>query len=235
MEGEEWKTAFRMEKGLFEYTVMPFGLTNAPAIFQEMMDEIFKDIEGVLWYLDDILIHGGHTEAEHQLIVEQVLQKLLDHNLAVNLEKSAFHEQEIEFLGYMINGAEIKMQQHKVDVIQDWPASSKKKQVQAFLGFANYYRRFIQNYSARVKPLTELTKDVPFSWGEQQQKAFDELKVAFSTAPVLKPFDRSLKTIMETDASNQAIAGILSQYHATTNGAMTLHPADHHAKTLTAV
>ena len=83
--GHEWKTAFRKRTELFEYTVMPFGLTNAPATFQEMMDRIFKDIEGCLWYLDDILIYGGDTEEEHQKIVDQVLQLCIDHFLAGNL------------------------------------------------------------------------------------------------------------------------------------------------------
>src|SRR5258706_12387461 len=162
-EGEEWKMAFRTEKGMFEYTVMPFGLTNGPATFQEMMDEIFDGLEGVLWYLDDILIHGGKTEAEHQKLVEKVLQKCLDHGLAVNLEKSEFHKKKVKFLGYVINGTEIKMQEEKVNAIQNWPTPTKKKQVQAFLGFANYYRCFIRNYLAKVKPLTELIKDIPFS------------------------------------------------------------------------
>ena len=83
--GDEWKTAFRTKQGLFEYTVMPFGLTNAPASFQEMMDTIFKDMEGCIWYLDDILIYGGDTEAEHQAIVEKVLQQCVEHGLTVHL------------------------------------------------------------------------------------------------------------------------------------------------------
>ena len=106
-DGDEWKTAFRTEKGLFEYTVMPFGLTNAPASFQEMMEEIFEGQEGILWYLDDILIHGGETEYEHQMIVEQVLKRCLKHDLAVNLDKSEFHKTEVEFLGHIIKGTNI--------------------------------------------------------------------------------------------------------------------------------
>ena len=109
-EGDEWKTAFRTEKGLFEYMVMLFGITNALPSFQEMMDEILKDVKGVLWYLDDILIYSRLTETEHQQVVEQVLQKLLGHGLAVNLEKSVFHVHEVNFLGHVINGTEIKMQ-----------------------------------------------------------------------------------------------------------------------------
>ena len=233
-DGKEWKTAFRTEKGLFEYTVMPFGLTNAPASFQEMMDEIFEGIEGVIWYLDDILIHGGETEEEHQKIVEQILGKCLEHGLAINLEKSEFHQPEVDFLGHVVNGTNISMQERKVNAVLNWKTPAKKKEVQAFLGFANYYRRFIKNYSAKVKPLTELTKDIPFSWGHAQQTAFDDLKTAFTTAPVLRPFDRNLQTIMETDASNQAIAGVLSQYQKNENGAKVLYPVDHHAKTLSA-
>ena len=89
-----------------------------------------------------------------------------------------------------------------MDAIQAWLVPTKKKQVQAFLGFANSYRRFILNYSAKLKPLTELTKDVSFSWGTQQQPAFDYLKTAFTTAPVLQPFNQTRETIIETDASN---------------------------------
>ena len=157
-----------MKKGLFEYTVMLFALTNTSASFQEMMDEIFKDVEGVVCCLDDILIYGRLTEAEYQQVVEQVLQKLLYYSHAINLEKSVFHVHEVDSLGHVINGTEIKMQQERMDAIQGWLVPSKKKQVQAFLGFANYYYSFILNYSAKVKMLTELTKDVPISWGTQQ-------------------------------------------------------------------
>ena len=190
-EEDEWKTAFRMEKGLFEYTVMPFGITNASASFQEMMDEIFKGEEKVLWYLDDMLIHGGATEEEHgitnastsfqemmdeifqgkekvlwylddmlihggateeehQKYVKRILELFLEHEISVNLHKSEFHQKGTDFLGYRINGSDIKMQPTKVNAIQDWPTPTKKKQVQAFLDFANYYRRFIKNYSAKV-------------------------------------------------------------------------------------
>ena len=162
-----------------------------------------------------------------------MLQKCLDYSLAINFEKSKFHKNEVKFLGHVINGVEIKMQAEKVNVIQDWPMPTKKKQVQAFLRFANYYRRFIKNYSVKVKPLTELTKDIPFSWKAQHQEAFDNLKIAFTSAPVLQPFDRSRETIIETDTSNQVIASILSQY-LIRDGVKTLYPIDYHAKTLSA-
>ena len=150
---------------MFEYTVMPFGLMNAPASFQKMMDEIFEgdDEYGMLWYINDMLIHGGETEEEYQKLVDYILKKCLDHDLAINLEKSEFHQKEVNFLGHIINSRSIKMQSNKVNAILQWQPPMKKKEVQAFLSSANYYRRFIHNYSAKVKPLTELTKDVPFS------------------------------------------------------------------------
>ena len=212
---------------------MPFGLTNAPASFQEMMDTIFKDMEGCIWDLDAILIYGGDTEAEHQAIVEKVLQQCVEHGLAVNLLKSKFHVQETIFLGHVINGQEVKMDPSKLETMSKWPIPTKKKEVLAFLGFANYYRRFIINYSAKARPLIDLTKYVPFTWGHTQQQAFDKLRARFLSAPILTQFDRTLETIIETDACNQAIAGILSQYHVV-NGCKQLHPLEYHAKTLSA-
>ena len=212
---------------------MPFGLTNAPASFQEMMDAIFKDMEGCIWYLDDILIYGGDTEGEHQAIVEKVLQQYVEHGLTVNLLKSEFHVKETIFLWHVINSQEVKMDPSKLETISKWPIATKKKEVQAFLGFANYYRRFIVNYSAKARPLIDLIKDVPFTCGHAQQQAFDELRARFLSAPILIQFDRTLQTIMETDASNQAIAGFLSQYHVV-NGCKQHHPVEYHAKTLSA-
>ena len=136
---------------------MLFGLTNAPASFQEMMDTIFKDMEGCIWYLNDILIYGGDTEAEHQAIVEKVLQQCVEHGLAVNLLKSEFHVKESIFLGHVINGQEVKMDPSKLETMSKWPIPTKKKEVQAFFGFANYYRQFIVNYSTKARALIDLT------------------------------------------------------------------------------
>ena len=140
------------------------------------MDTIFKDMEGCIWYLDDILLYGGDTEAEHLAIVENVLHQCVEHGLAVNLLKSEFHVKETIFLGHVINGQEVKMDPSKLETMSKWPIPPKKKEVQAFLGFANYYRRFIVNYSAKARPLIALTKDVPFTCGHTQQQAFDELR-----------------------------------------------------------
>ena len=119
--GDKWKTAFTTKQGLFEYIVMPFGLTNTPTSFQDMIDIIFEDMEVRIWYLDDILINGGDTEAEHQGIVEKVLQQYVEHGLAVNLPKSKFHVNETRFLGHVINGQEVKMDHSKLETMSKWP------------------------------------------------------------------------------------------------------------------
>ena len=161
--GDDWQTACRTKQGLFKYSVMPFGLTNAPASFQEMMDTIFKDMEGCIWYLDNTLIYGGNTEPEHQAIVEKVLQQFVEHGLAVNLLKCEFHIKEDIFLGRVINSQDVKMDPSKLETMSKRPTPTKKKEVQAFLSFPNYYSRFIVNYSAKVCPLINLTKDIPFT------------------------------------------------------------------------
>ena len=118
-----------------------------------MMDTIFKDMEGCVWYLDDILIYEGDTEEEHQKIVQKVLQLCIDHGLAGNLRKSEFHVHETIFLRHIINGQRVQMDLSKLETMSKWPIPMKRKEVQAFLGFANYYRRFIANYSAKAHPL----------------------------------------------------------------------------------
>ena len=212
---------------------MAFGLTNAPATFSEMMDTISKDEEGCVWYMDYILIYGGTTEAEDQAFVEKVLRRFVNHGLVVNRTKSGFHVHETIFLGQIVNGSQVQMDPAKLETMFKWPVPTKKKEVPASLDFANYYRRFLENYRAKARPLIDLTKDVPFSWRHLQQQAFDELRTRFLSAPILTQFDRTLETIIETDASNQAIAGILSPYHIV-NVAKQLHPGAYHAKTLSA-
>jgi len=142
---------------------MPFGLANAPATFQEMMDTIFKDIEGCIWYLHDILIYGGNSEEEHQQLVEQVLHQCIKYGLAVNLTKSEFHVKETLCLGHIINGQQVQtLDLTNLEAMSKWPTPTKKKEVQAFLCFANYYQRCIANYSGKARPLIDLTRNVPF-------------------------------------------------------------------------
>jgi transposase InsO family protein len=214
-EGDEWKTAFRTRYGHFENLVMPFGLTNAPAAFQHLMNDIFRDLLDikVLVYLDDILIFSDDP-AQHPDDVQQVLDRLIQHRLYAKAEKCEFSVTTTEFLGFIISPNGLAMAPSKISAIMDWPVPTKVRDIQSFLGFTNFYRRFIKGYSRSILPLTRLLKkDVKFSFGEDALEAFKALKAAFQSADILRHFDPSLETIIETDASDFAISAIISQYH----------------------
>jgi len=140
-QGDEWKTAFRTRYGLFEFKVMSFGLTNAPSTFQDMMNHMLSDVldVGVLAYMDDILIYAKTIE-EHDRLVKEVLERLQKNRLAVSPEKCVWKTQEVEFLGYIIGREGIKMSKGKVEAVLSWEAPKSLKEVQSFLGFANFYR-----------------------------------------------------------------------------------------------
>ena len=127
---DEWKRAFRYKQGLLEYTMMPFGLTNTPASFQEMIDTHVQDMEECIWYLHDIHIYGSNNEAEHQAIVDKVLQQCVEHELAINLLKSKFHLHETIFLVNVINSQEVTIGPSKLKTMSKWPIPTKKKEVQ---------------------------------------------------------------------------------------------------------
>jgi len=139
-EGDEWKTAFRTRYGHFEYKVMPFGLVNAPATFQAMMNKILREFldHGVVVYLDDILIYSN-SEEEHIELVRKVLAKLKEHQLAVSVTKSVFHQESVEFLGYIVATNGVTMSERKVESIKNWKPPRSVKEVQIFIGFANFY------------------------------------------------------------------------------------------------
>jgi hypothetical protein len=210
--GEEWKTAFRTRYGLFEYLVMPFGLTNAPASFQQLMNEVLREYldNSVIVYLDDILIFSN-TREEHVNHVKSVLSKLRHNRLWAKAEKCKFFQTSVDFLGYIVSTDGISMDPSKVKSILDWPAPKSVKDIQVFLGFANFYRRFIKNYSKITAPLTKLLrKNTKFQWNDPAQNAFDSLKKSFTSAPILTHFDPGRPIILETDASDFALAGIIS-------------------------
>lgn len=230
-EGDEWKTAFRCKYGLYEYLVMPFGLINAPATFQAMMNNIFQDLidAGVLVYLDDILIYGD-TQEEHDALVKEVLRRLTKHHLAVSPRKCSWRVQEVEFLGYIIGANGISMSPDKIKSIQEWENPTSLKECQQFVGFANFYRRFIHNFSAIVKPLTDANKGdkKDWRWTEPMLIAFKTLKDRFTTAPVLAHFNPDLIAHVEADASDFAIGSVLSQKDETGK----FHPVAFHSRKL---
>ena len=147
-EGNEWKTAFCTHYGSFKWHVMPFRLTNVPAAFQHFMNDIFGDLLDVcmLVYLDDLLIYSD-SEKEHIWHVREVLHRLQQHNKNTLANKCFFHVQTVKYLGYILSPSGLTIAANKVQVIQDWPEPQKIKDIQSFLGFTNFYRRFIPHYS----------------------------------------------------------------------------------------
>ncbi|KAJ1038662.1 hypothetical protein NDA10_002516 [Ustilago hordei] len=216
--GDEWKTAFGTQLGLYEYLVMPFGLANAPAHFQSFINDIFRDIIGVyvVVYLDDFLIFSD-TEEVHVKHVTEVLTRLRSNRLFAKLSKCEFHTKTVEFLGYIIKPTGIEMDPEKVRTVKEWPMPESIHDIQRFLGFANFYRRFIAHFARIAKPLTALVKPIErfkkFELPEEAQQAFHKLIQAFTSAGVLQHFDYHLPTRLETDASDFAIAGVLKQEH----------------------
>ena len=211
--GDEWKTAFRTRYGHFEYTVMPFGLTNAPAVFQHMANDVFRDFLDIflIIYLDDLLIYSK-TQEEHNIHVRKVLERLRKYGLYAKLEKCSFDSEQVEFLGYTISSKGIFMDPAKVKTILEWQPPRSVRDVQCFLGFANFYRKFIWNYSKIVLPLTQLTKkDQAFIWTNEADTAFTQLKKAFTSAPILAHIDPEKPFTIEADASDFALGSILSQ------------------------
>ena len=203
-EGDKWKTAFCTRYGSFEWRIMPFGLMNVPAAFQRFMNDIFGDLLDVcmLVYLDDILIYSD-SEEEHIQHVREVLRHLQQHNLYARADKCFFHVQTVEYLGYILSPSGLTMAANKVQVIQDWPEPQKIKDIQSFLGFANFYRCFIPHYSDIAIPLTRLTrKGSAWDFSDKCHSTFNMLKKAFTTAPVLMHWIPGSLLIIKTDASD---------------------------------
>ena len=213
-EGDEELTAFRTRFGLFEYLVMPFGLCNGPASFQHFINDTLREYldDFCTAYLDDILIYSD-VESEHEIHIKRILIKLREAGLQTDITKCTFQVKEVSYLGLIVTTEGIKMDPTKVETVINWPTPQNVKDVQSFLGFANFYRRFILRFSMIAGPLTNLTrKDVKFLWTDKCQQAFDTMKRTFTSDVVLLHFDPDKPIIVETDASDYISAGILSQY-----------------------
>ena len=207
---------------------MPFGLCNGPASFQNYINDTLREYldDFCTAYLDDILIYSDN-EAEHEIHIKRVLQKLEEAGLQADITKCAFHVTQVPYLGLIITTEGVKMDSAKVDTIINWPTLMNVKDVQSFLGFANFYRRFIYGYSKIAALLTHLTcKDVAFKWSSECEDAFNTLKRAFTSDVILCHYNSDLKLVMKTDASDYVSGGILLQYDE--NG--VLHPVAYFSK-----
>src|SRR6204780_1850866 len=212
--GDEWKAAFHTNRGLFEPLVMFFGLTNSPTTFQTIMDEIFIDLisEGVVVvYLDDILIFTESAE-EHRTVTRRVLGLLEKHQLYLRPDKCEFKRTTVEYLGVIISHNSVSMDPVKVEGVTKWPEPTNKKEVQSFLGFVNFYHRFIQDFSEHARLLFDLTRnDTKWEWELKQQLAFNKLKESVTSTPILSSPDSTRPFRIEADSSDFATGAVLSQ------------------------
>ncbi|GBG93019.1 hypothetical protein CBR_g58181 [Chara braunii] len=210
---DRYKTAFRTRYGHYEFIVMPFGLTNAPATFQRCMNDLFRPWldKFVVVYVDDILVFSK-TLQEHQGHLRQVLEKLRDSNFKINAKKCEWAKSQILYLGHVLVGDGIKPKDSKIVAIRDWPTPRTLTELRSFLGLANYYRKFVRNFSTITAPLPRLLKkEAIWQWDRDCTSALKKLKRAFIEYPVLKVADPSLPFVITTDASQYGIGAMLQQ------------------------
>lgn len=209
-------TTFRTRYGTYKCRVLPFGLTNGPATYQRYMNGILLEYldDFCTAYLDDILIYSDN-EAEHEMHVKMVLQRLREAGLQVDIKKTEFHVTRTKYLGFIVSTSGIEVDPEKISAIANWKFPESIRGVQSFLGFCNFYRRFIKDFSRIAQPLVYLThKDVPFRFTATCEDAFRTLQQCLTSAPLLRHFQEGLETQVETDASDGVVAGILSQKQA---------------------
>ncbi|GBG88300.1 hypothetical protein CBR_g46867 [Chara braunii] len=224
---DQHKTAFKTRDGLYEFIVMPFGLTNAPATFQSLMDKVLRHQLNrfVVVYLDDILIFSKSME-EHVKHLEEVLQVLKDAQLHLNLEKSEFGRDSVIYLGHRLSVTGLEPEATKVEVIRNWPQPANVRELRSFLGLASYYQKFVPKFSVIAHPLSRLTsKNVVYAWCEKCETAFQALKEALVSHPVLRIADPNLTFVVTTDASQFGIGAVLQQ-----DDGDGLHPLEYYSK-----
>ena len=220
---DQHKTAFVTPMGLFEYTRMPMGLSSAPATFQRLMQSTMSDFifQFLLVYLDDLLVYSK-TFDEHLAHLDRLLQRIIDAGLKLKMDKCQFLRRQVHYLGHTISAEGVSCEAGKVEAVKNWPVPATTTALRSFLGFASYYRRFIQGFSKIAGPLHDLVAkgnarhkkkgaDISKLWDQQHQKAFEELKTALTTAPVLGFAEFTKPFILETDASHDGLSAILSQ------------------------
>ena len=224
------KTAFITHEGHYEWLVLPFGLKNAPATFQRILQKVLGKLlyKGAINYLDDIIIYSKTFE-EHLQLLQQVFALLKQHNIKLKLSKCHFAQTEVQYLGYIIGTDGIKPSPEKITAVQKFPTPLNIRDVRRFLGLANYYRRFINQFSIITKPLTNLLKkETKFYWNNEHEIAFQTIKNILIKEPVLGIYDNEKECTLYTDASKIGIGATLTQK----DDKGTEHPIAYFSKSL---
>ena len=207
------KTAFSSKSGLYQFTVMPFGLTNAQSCFERLMETVLRGLqwEQCLIFLDDVVVFGACFQTCLERLI-RVFERFKSAGLKLKPSKCSLFQKEILFLGHVVSEEGIHTDPIKTKAVRDWPQPKNVKEVRGFLGLCSYYRKFVKNFADIARPLHRLTeKDIKFIWTEECEGAFVTLKVALTSAPILAYPVASIPFILDTDASGQAVAGVLSQ------------------------
>lgn len=210
---DQHKTAFQTHFGHFKYKVMPYGLTGAPATFQATMNQILAPLlrKCVVVFIDDILIYSKSYE-EHVEHIRMVFELLREHQFKVRQSKCTFAQQKLKYLEHVISDRGVATDPSKVAIVQNWPTPTTVKELRGFLGLAGYYRRFVRNFGMISKPLTNLLKKGQlFVWTPITEQAFQALKQALLSSPVLALPDFNKTFVVETDASEKGIGVVLQQ------------------------
>lgn len=209
---DRYYTTFSTHHGHFEFLVMHFGLCNAPATFQSLMNQTFKAYlrTFVLVFFDDILVYST-IFSEHLVHLEKVLSLLREQKLYAEKSKCHFGQNQIEYLGRIISDQRVSIDLDKIACMVNWDVPKNVKQLRGFLGLTGYYRKFIKHYGLISKPLTDLLKNDSFIWSSTAGLAFQQLKQAMTSAPILALPNFQLPFVLETDASGYGIGAVLQQ------------------------
>ena len=211
-EQDRSKTAFVTKYGLYEHVRMGYGLTGAPATFSRAVGLILRGLtwKTVLAFLDDILILGSSFD-DHLKNLSETLGRFRKYGLKLKAKKCVFFQKEVEFLGRIVGDNKLAMSQKDTKAVEEWPVPKCTKEVERFLGFVNYHRSFLKDFAYLAKPLYGLTGKNQFKWGDREQGAFEALRQALVKPPVLALPNKWDPFILDCDASDVALGGVLSQ------------------------
>lgn len=206
------KTAIRTHDGHYEFLVLPFRMSNAPATFQSLMIDIFRGYlrKFVLVFFDDILVYSK-TPQEHMEHVRIVLDILQQHKLYANKKKCQFGTESIEYLGHVVTAKRVAADEGKIQAMKESKEPRNVKELRGFLGLTSYYQKFVQGYGDIARPMTSLLKKNQFEWGEKAGLAFQQLKNAITTVPVLALPNFGELFVIESDASGVGLGAVLMQ------------------------